>query len=437
MQAKKKISVVLVMILLLGTLSGCKDDKKAQVQEKDLSPITVQAAEFAPYTEVAVDEQPNLQPYTVASDLSNVENASRFKFSAPVQKRLVQNGFAVVPDKYSEYYMLYEANRYDSVPNLVTTDSMLHNYHLFFEHLLKTVEEEKLLPELKKLNQGMVQASQEQYEALKNTAWENAARRNLAFFAAGRQIIDPQAAVPAMVQKEVRAELLLIQNHKQTAVSPIMSMGSQPDELESLKEDYTQYIPRGHYTRSESLQSYFQAMMWYGRMTFRLKNEDETRSAVLMTMALQNEANNSSWNKIYSTTEFFAGRSDDPGYAEYSALLARCLVPAATLKRWRQRINAVIHEAGSRIKGPAINSVPIFDATIQPDRERKSRVRFMDRLHPGCGIFQAWSDREVGKPAGRTPAAPNGLDIPAAMGSVSPKILKDMGETDYAIIHKI
>ncbi len=438
MQAKKKISVVLVMILLLGTLSGCKDDKKAQVQEKDLSPITVQAAEFAPYTEVAVDEQPSLQPYTVASDLSNVENASRFKFSAPVQKRLVQNGFAVVPDKYSEYYMLYEANRYDSVPNLVTTDSMLHNYHLFFEHLLKTVEEEKLLPELKKLNQGMVQASQEQYEALKNTAWENAARRNLAFFAAGRQIIDPQAAVPAMVQKEVRAELLLIQNHKQTAVSPIMSMGSQPDELESLKEDYTQYIPRGHYTRSESLQSYFQAMMWYGRMTFRLKNEDETRSAVLMTMALQNEANNSSWNKIYSTTEFFAGRSDDPGYAEYSALLAKVYGSGSNVKTLadnKDKWQSFMKQAAG-IKGPAINSVPIFDATIQPDREKEIKgFRFMGQRYTlDADIFQRLVYREVGENRqGERRLLPKGLDIPAAMGSAEAQsILKDMGETDYA-----
>ena len=27
--------------------------------------------------------------------------------------------------------MTYEINRYDSVPNFITTDAVVHNYHLF------------------------------------------------------------------------------------------------------------------------------------------------------------------------------------------------------------------------------------------------------------------------------------------------------------------
>ena len=80
-----------------------------------------------------------------------------------------------------EYFMLYEINRYDGIPNLVTTDAMLHNYHLFFDYLLKTVEQDKLLPELKALNQGMLAASEKQYKELKEGNWGNAARRNMAF----------------------------------------------------------------------------------------------------------------------------------------------------------------------------------------------------------------------------------------------------------------
>ena len=66
-----------------------------------------------------------------------------------------------------------------------------------------------------------------------------------------------------MCIRDREAELKLINAHQTTAVSPLMSMGAQPDELESLKEDYTQYIPRGHYTSSDELKSYFKAMMWY------------------------------------------------------------------------------------------------------------------------------------------------------------------------------
>lgn len=32
--------------------------------------------------------------------------------------------------------------------------------------------------------------------------------------------------------------------------------------LEALKEDYSQYIPRGHYDKTDQLKAYFKSMMW-------------------------------------------------------------------------------------------------------------------------------------------------------------------------------
>ena len=57
---------------------------------------------------------------------------------------------------------------------------------------------------------------------------------------------------------------------------------------------------RGHYDNDESLRSYFKAMMWYGRITFRLKDEDETKSAALMTLALGKNDNLQKWDKYIS-----------------------------------------------------------------------------------------------------------------------------------------
>ncbi len=436
----KKITTLLLVLMLIGNLSGCSRKEASSVLDRPSSDNKmVLAAEFAPYTEVAVDEQPSLKPYTVASDLSNVENQKRFKFSLSAQERLVQNGFVVIPNGYMEFYPLYEQNRYDEVvPNLVTTDSILHNYHLYFDHLLKTVEQKNLLPELKKLNLGMLQASQEQDKALQEGDWGNAARRNLAFFSVASQLIDPNTPIPSEVRKEVQAELKLIRSHQQTAVSPVMSLGTREDPLESLKEDYTQYIPRGHYTRNEALQSYFQAMMWYGRMTFRVNKEYETRSAALMTMALRNEANLSSWSKIYGTTDFFVGRSDDPGYFEYSALLERVFGSNLSLKELttNQSKWQAFKKAAADIKGPSINSIPIFDASIQPDREKEIKgFRFMgQRYTVDADIFQRLIYREVGEnQQGERRLLPKGLDISAAMGSTESKnILKNMGEENYS-----
>lgn len=433
----RAISVALIILMLSSALSGCGQNNKKLLDEGFGPAKTAQASEFAAYREVKVEVDPQVKPYQVKADLSNVENQGRFEFSPEAQNMLAKNGFVVLPEMHSEFFMVYEINRYDGIPNLITTDALLHNYHLFFEHLLKTAEENQLRVELQRLNQGMLESSQRQLEALKNTPWENAARRNLAFFAVGSRLLDPAVSIPQEVKDVAETELQLIQSHDQTVISPLMTMGSTPDELESLKEDYTQYIPRGHYTRSENLKSYFQNMMWYGRMTFRLKNEDETRSAVLMTLAVKDSPNIESWEKIYQTTNFFVGESDDLGFMAYSGLLQEVYGADGKLQtlindkdKWQQFLSKA-----KDLQGPKINSIPIFDANIQPDRELEVKgFRFMGQRYTiDADIFQRLIYREVGEnPQGERRLLPKGLDIPAAMGSNEAyQILEDEGQTQY------
>ena len=247
----KRVAGLVLLVFIIGIPVGC--NRQGELDQPLTAGKVAVAYEFAPYKEVAVEEKPSLKPYAVDPELNNVENGARFIFSAEARQALVTNGFVVLPEPNLEFFWVYEMNRYDAVPNLVTTDAMLHNYHLFFQHLLKTVEEEKLIPSLKQLNSGMLKVTMEQLDALNNTAWENAARRNLAFFTVACRILDPQSTIPQEVEDVVNPELNLIHEHQATAVCPLMSMGKTPDVLESLKEDYTQYIPRGHYTPSERL----------------------------------------------------------------------------------------------------------------------------------------------------------------------------------------
>ncbi|HNX29582.1 MAG TPA: DUF3160 domain-containing protein [Syntrophomonadaceae bacterium] len=424
----------LLILVMMASLCGCN---KPAADNTGLGTKNAQAAVFANYKEVPVEENPQVEPYTVASDLSNVSNADRFEFSSASQDLLVKNGFAVLPAQNAEFFAVYENNRYDFIPSFVTTDSMLHNYHLYFSHLLKSIESTKLIPELKKLNQGMLSDSLEQYEALQGTEWENAARRNLAFFTVGSILLDDSIKPDEAVQSEVAQELALIKGQAGIEISPVMGMGQPKDILESLKEDYTQYIPRGYYTQTEELTRYFQSMMWYGRLTFRVKNADETRSAVLMTLALSNEKNLQPWNNIYAVSEFMVGKSDDLGYRDYIALLQDIYGEKFSydlLTKDEERWNTFTDKL-SKLKAPEINSIPIFDAEIQPDRNAEIMgYRFMGQRYTlDADIFQRLIYREVEENSqGQRRLLPKGLDIPAAFGSTAAsEILKDLGEYDY------
>jgi len=431
-----------VVFLLLALLAGgCTNpaapDSQAR-QEKISLASTAPAGDFAAYAEEPVRVTPTVPEYRVAADFSNITNPDMFQLSGTVRTKLAQNGFAVVPGStHPEFFTLYEMSRYQPVPLFVTTDSLLHNYHLFFSHLLRVTEKEKLAPTLTDLTRVMLAQAEKDYAALRGTAWENAAKRNLGFFAVAGQLLDPSLAVPAAVKEAVTAELALIEAHAGITLSPVMNLGHTPDMLEGYKEDYSQYIPRGHYTGSDQLKAYFKAMMWYGRPTFRLKEEDETRSAVLITLALARDENLPLWEQIYEPTCFFVGRSDDITAYQLMELLNEIYGDSLSLQvladggaQWDAFLAAT-----AELPPPAINSIPIFDETIQPDREEEIKgFRFLgQRFTLDAAVFQRLVYRDIKEDAaGERRMLPKSLDLPAALGSAAAyELLADMGETGY------
>lgn len=426
---KKSIICLAATLLLTASLGGCQPTK--ELADLDL---TLQTS-FADYKEVPVNAKPSVKAYKTSANLSNLVNKDRFAFSDEAKKLLVQNNFVVIPTNTSEFFSSYESNRYDWTPNFVTTDAMLHNYHLYFSYLLRTMEKDVFCKHLNLLTQSMLEKSELQYDALKDTEWENASKRNVAFFAVAAKLLNLDLTIPSYVGDEVNTEYQLISKHQESfASSPVMNIGNSSS---SLNEDYTQYSPRGHYTKSNELKRYFKTMMWYGRMSFRTTNDDETKSAVLITLLLNSQDVYDQWNSIYEPTNFFVGKSDDLEFTQYITLLNDSYgkIPDLSLlkkdfKRWDTFLSAV-----QKLDPPSINSIPIFDESIQPNRDESVKAfRFMgQRFTLDGSIFQRLVYREVGENSSKERRMlPKGLDIPAAMGSQEAySILDEMGETDY------
>jgi len=416
---------------------------------------------FADYQEVPVNVTPKIPSYKVNPDLSNITNIADYTLSDNLKELLAQNAFAVKPAHYDEFFPLYEANRYSYTPSFITTDSMLHNYHLMFDFLLKQLEEKNLVGELKKLNANLLADSLNNYETLKGSDWENAAKRNIGFFAVGSKILDPSIKIPEIVKQEVETELALIKAHNGIDSSPVMNLGIDPEILidtpqgpqspDLLKEDYSQYIPRGHYDQSDDLKAYFKSMMWYGRLGFRLKNEDETKSAIIISLNLNNETNRKSWDKLYEPINFFVGKSDDINHYQFKALIEDVygdINSLKTLPNESEKFNKFLEKA-KNLEAPKINSMPVFDASIQADRTNEIKAfRFLGQRYTiDADIFQRLIYREVGDKSSSCknfdPAKvncfagarclPAGLDIPATLGSQEANsILNQLGETKYA-----
>lgn len=367
---------------------------------------------------------PQAAPYTIAPDLSNVENLWQFYIEDDLKAKVAGNGFLVRENGGDEFFEVYEWNRYSLIPNFVTVDSMMHTYHLYFSHLMKNIERKSLSENLAKLSVKMVENSAAQYEALQGTEWEEAAARNVAFFTVGAKLLKADAPACDYAEKMVSDELEKIDAASGIALSAVSGE----------EEDYTQYIPRGYYEEEEQLQNYFKAMMWYGRLHFRQDKEELDRSALLMTMALMDDRESLAlWEGIYAVTSFFAGASDDSGVCEYAPLIREAYGENATVKDLAGKKDAFdkFHALTAKLLPPQINSIPIEDgeSNVIPG------FRFMgQRFTIDAAIMQKLIYQNVKEnAAGKKRMLPDVLDVPAALGSEKAlEILEEQGDTAYA-----
>ncbi len=453
---KKVISVVLSIAMILGMTACGKDVPVQDTSENRTSEaVTTEAVSLPDMTEIVGDgsviertafmnyiseekyeivKNPQAATYGVADDFSNVINKNDFEYllkNSEAKEKLLQNGFVVLKGYDSEFFSLYEHNRYSFTPNFITADSMLHTYHLYFSHLMKNLERDYFYEDLKAVSAEMIETSLWQYGQLKGTEWEAAALRNAAFFSVGMKLLVKDYQVNPLVKEIVDQELVLIEAQNNIEISPVMAWNNSCDDL--LKEDYTQYKVRGYYEEDETLSRYFQAMMWYGRLTFRLNSDEETKSAVLITKAMKNAEALTNWNRIYDVTSFFMGNSDDPGLYDYSPIVENIysgetiLSVAKDAKKW-EALKAEL----SKIEPPLINSIPVYeyedkDAVISGFRFIGQRTTF------DATVFQQLIyDNVLENSNGGKRMLPSAMDIPAVLGSeAAEEILKESGAYDF------
>lgn len=367
---------------------------------------------------------PNVGAYTVEPDFSNIDNRDQFYLEDELGEKLARNAFVVYGSAGAEFFEVYESNRYAMIPSFVTVDSLMHTYHLYFSHLLKNVEKGYMADRVLQLGRKMLENSVAQYDQLKGTEWESAAKRNVAYFTVGCKLQDDSVAVNDYVAELVQQELGAISQADGIHICGI----TEKDE------DYSQYTPRGYYEGDPGLEQYFRAMMWYGRIHFLQEEEDLDRSALLMAKALSDDSESYDlWEGVYAVTSFFAGASDDSGVCEYVPAIREAYGEGAGLSDLVGNEDAFsyYHALTGVISAPQINSLPIDkgESNVIPG------FRFMgQRFTIDAAIMQKLiysSVEENG--AGATRMLPDVLDVPAALGSdTALRILEESGAMDYA-----
>lgn len=420
---KRRIKQSIVFAIIVCILSGCAPQKQGEQRTSQSNagdrPLLIKSTAKSAENNVI----PSVKPYTIEPDLSNVDNLWQFYLQDDIVDKLSQNGFVVCGDAGREFFEIYEMNRYELRPNFVTVDSLMHTYHLYFSYLLKNTEKDYLIEDITNLSRLMLTHSIEQYDRLKESEWESAAARNVAFFTVGTKLLDDNTEVKDYVAETVENELNSIKQAE----------GIKESEITGAFEDYTQYIPRGYYEGDENLEKYFRAMMWYGRIHFKQEEEDMDRSALLIAKALDdNSEAYQLWESIYAVTSFFAGASDDLGVCEYAPIIRKAYGEDAAIDDLIGNEAAFheFHAMTAALSAPQINSIPIEGG----DDNVILGFRFMgQRFTIDASIMQRliYSDVKENSEGFRR-MLPDVLDVPAALGSdLALAILEEEGAADY------
>ena len=147
------------------------------------------------------------------------------QLTPPVRQRLMRSGFAIVPSDTKLMYDAYTEAPYGNYPVFVTTDVAYHQWHLTFDKLLRSIEQQVLLPKLETLTQGALAGAQRQAADLRGTPLAAEAARVAQLF----QVEATLLGLPAgTLGPQARQELALIKAHSQMALSPILGFGGPP-----------------------------------------------------------------------------------------------------------------------------------------------------------------------------------------------------------------
>lgn len=547
-----------LLMVLLG--SGCRDGSDAQDAGLSVPKLpggddlkTRMASHYQP---VSGDCPAAAPQYQLPLDFGRVTNAAQAKslVAGEAARLLRQNGFAATaPEEHDDLVAFYEALKKQGVPIFVTSDSVLHLYHLQFDETLKDIEERQLFDDALQMSLALQTEAERLRGELAGEAKE-AARRLVAYATVAVELLaadtlrpqavearkevaawpDPggmrqvmefaqkhpellgaltaaksgppglprmpgmpgmprdkasllsaleaylkghpggklvEAPVPAAVADDVRQELALIAEHAGFSKSPLFDYD----------EDYSQYLPRGHYTRSEKLKRYFKALMWYGRMTFLIKGRKpgegasdalvseaearvQTKAAVLLASLLDSakladgRTVAEAWDRLYAVTAYYVGLADDLTPYEYRGAVRKAIgetLRAADLedgKKWfalRRELALLrppeIYSGTGNIEAPPTSVTT--EADLDKALENTKGLRLMgqryvpDSFMMGRLVYPTVGDHlGTGQPftlspspAGPVRGFPRGLDIAAVLGSRRAReLLRQLGDDQYA-----
>ena len=351
-------------------------------------------------------------------------------------------------------------------PVFITTDLFAHSQHLIFDAMLQHVEETVFIDKLisicdtylAKLNEMSVSVA-DAAENSTDISPSETIEKAILYFQTARALLElappikektnsyrddeeeepkvDAAAVLAKYPESVRKDIALMDAAAGFGDSSVFEFSDGV----KYTEDYSQYKPRGHYTKNERLKAYFRTMMWFGRINFCLADPDSLKAtegkplderqilALRMTpvallindITSKDEALFNTWRDLFEPVTSLIGKSDDLSFFDVLPLWKEENV--TDVLSWITSTDNIIkfaEKAREKLEPPAIagNSwvnANQFEGSEADPQNIKPAMGW--RLFGQRFTYDSWIHHNLSAPRLFTRDIVSGLDVMKAFGS--------------------
>jgi len=302
---------------------------------------------------------------------------------------LAARGFVIPPHPMNEMYELYD----EEYP-FVTTDFTYHTAMILVRAVFDELENGLLIDKVGRFSSALAKACLGQAESLNHSSDGSLARRNAEFF-----------AVPAILCGVANAEGLGLNQDSLAAVTAELGRIAaattlEPSSLLGVVEDYTEYRPRGRFSRAGTDSGYFQAITWLGRGGFPAEDREATRRALLITAAVAADTVlTAGWRQLDEVYSRLAGEPDDPTLDNYLAQAEK-----VSGRSGLAALQAVLSDAGLETAfGRAVAALPLPRIHTGTDADRVGALGLRvlgQRYSQDAHLFQKLIEDGVWPPSG-------------------------------------
>ncbi len=366
-------------------------------------------------------------------NVANLVNPFQLNEQNPrLMETLGRNGFAIVPANNEQMFHVYERNDYHEFPSFVTTDLYLQAFHMYFDCVLREVEQQKFIPTLTNFTQKLYEEMNRLADTTPNADMKAAAQYDAAFFAIGHALLTGEPLVklkhPTMAAPSGKGTLNLQQQAEQEIKHVMAKEYAYSDFLEYTEEmrmpmfTYPMFRPRGHYTRNETLKHYFRGMMWLQSVPFAADIDHQLKRALVMAQVIgSNPALTKTYQSVAEPLDYLMGMPDNVTILQVYAEITKTGASLGDVLKNKKLMSQI----RSKIEELALKQTRIVPKFLRTSRYKINLMP--QRYMPDGEVLQEMVDYD-NEPTLRD--APKGLDVLAAIGISSAErlLLKELNE---------